>query len=463
MGSSSSGVDPTPMVGAAGVSVREVALSQGVKRPLMQNGVASSSTIPIVFGRDAVLRVFYDVDANYNGGPITARLHLDGVTTLEVVTDRLFPTSIEPNLSSTINFNLTADLVLGAISYRVELLQRPSESPLDNPAAKYPTAGFDTVPVAATPALLRIDIVPISYGADGSNRVPDLSPAQLRRYQDYFYAMYPATSVDVVAQQPMAWNLAIGANGSGWDQVLDALASYRTQQGPDPNTYYYGVFMPSPTKDQFCGGGCVAGLGFVAAPQDSYARAAIGLGYPEDNMDTETAVHEIGHTHGRNHSPCGGAGGPDPSFPYSDGGIGSWGYNILTRQLYDPTVFTDLMGYCVPIWISDYTFRGLFQRMQQLGSASVVFPPEVLDRTYDRVRVSPDGVATFLDPVTLHRPPMAETIQVDVQTASGTQRVAAQLYRYNHLEGGQVLWPRTQEQATSAVIEFDGKAIPAQR
>ena len=43
--------------------------------------------------------------------------------------------------------------------------------------------------------------------------------------------------------------------------------------------------------------GCVAGLGFVGGPSDSWARAAIGLGFTGDNA-AETAVHELGHNHG---------------------------------------------------------------------------------------------------------------------------------------------------------------------
>ncbi len=82
---------------------------------------------------------------------------------------------------------------------------------------------------------------------------------------------------------------------------------------------------------QFCGGGCVAGLGMIGGSQDAYSRAAIGLGYSGE-IATETAVHEIGHTHGRQHSPCGGAQGTDPAYPYQDGSIGVWGYDLLDKN-----------------------------------------------------------------------------------------------------------------------------------
>ncbi len=35
-------------------------------------------------------------------------------------------------------------------------------------------------------------------------------------------------------------------------------------------------------------------------------------------------AHEVGHNLDLRHAPCGGAGGPDPTFPYPDGSIGMW-------------------------------------------------------------------------------------------------------------------------------------------
>src|SRR4029079_14363205 len=90
----------------------------------------------------------------------------------------------------------------------------------------------------------------------------------------------------------------------------------------------------------------------------------------------ETSVHEIGHTHGRDHSPCGGAAGADPSYPYQGAIIGKWGYNLLTQQLYNPNNVTDVMGYCQPIWVSDFTFKGFFDRIKAVNNANIVFPPE---------------------------------------------------------------------------------------
>ncbi len=54
----------------------------------------------------------------------------------------------------------------------------------------------------------------------------------------------------------------------------------------------------------------------------------------------------------------------DRNFPHADGGIGEWGLDIRTvpPRLQSPTSRKDLMGYCNPQWISDYTFAALASR-----------------------------------------------------------------------------------------------------
>ena len=71
--------------------------------------------------------------------------------------------------------------------------------------------------------------------------------------------------------------------------------------------------------------------------------------------DAETIAHELGHNMNLAHAPCGGAGGPDPSFPSGDGSIGAWGYDFRSGTLVLPST-RDLMSYCEPYWISDYHF-----------------------------------------------------------------------------------------------------------
>ena len=104
----------------------------------------------------------------------------------------------------------------------------------------------------------------------------------------------------------------------------------------------------------------------VDSPNTSFLRASVGVGYPGEDS-ANTAAHEVGHAHGREHAPCGGAQGVDPQFPYSGGVIGSWGYDILAKTFLSPTKGHDMMSYCPNEWVSDYTYSALFDRIAALN------------------------------------------------------------------------------------------------
>jgi hypothetical protein len=114
----------------------------------------------------------------------------------------------------------------------------------------------------------------------------------------------------------------------------------RTAEGS--SRHYYGV-----VKVAYSSG--VAGMGYIGLP------TAMGWDY----LPTGDGViaHELGHNFNRLHAPCGGPAGPDPNYPYAGGAIGVYGYDVAGASLKASTM-PDLMTYCHPEWISDYTFRG---------------------------------------------------------------------------------------------------------
>ncbi len=450
------------LVDAAGVSIDEIAIYQGVKRPLMQGGVAASSSIPVVAGRDALMRVFVSTDAGYNGGEVTAQLYLgQGATPIEVK-KIIGGASSDSVLGSTVNFDIPGSSLTTGISYRVELKQLSNVSPGDNPASRYPSTGFDPLNAQSSGAQLKLMVVPISYGADGSNRLPDTSAAQIKGYTDAFYSVYPVPNIDVQVHAPVAWSNSVSANGSGWSNLLDGVANLRQQENAPADLYYYGIFAPAASVNQYCSGGCVAGLGFVGSMGDPSTRAAIGLGFTGD-IAFETAIHEVGHNHGRQHSPCGGAQGTDPNFPYSGAGIGVWGYDLLGKKLFNPNQNKDMMGYCSPIWISDYTYNKLFERIKFVNNAKIVYPPELLDRVYDRARIEMDGSLIWLSSTKLHTPPEGEPQTITVQSPSGSSSVVAQFHAYDHLPGGVLVWPQAGAPSTAITVQYEGKTLSLTR
>ena len=450
---------PDPLGDAVGVGINEIALYQGVKRPLMANGAAVASNTPVVAGRDALIRVFAADQGGYDGGPVVARLYLNGSTQPYEV-QRTVSSPSEGSLQSTFNFDVPGADLADGFSYRVELKQAASPGSV-NPGAAFPASGFEQIGVQSSGPALKISLVPVSYGADGSNRLPDTSPGQLQAYEELFYAMYPVPAIDISVHAPVGWNQAVANNGNGWDGLLNAIADLRANEGAT-DVYYYGIFSPAASAGDYCAGGCVAGLGFVGGPADNYTRASIGLGF-SGSLATETAVHELGHNHGRNHSPCGGAAGADQNYPYPNASIGSWGYNLLTGQLYSPNEFSDVMGYCSPIWVSDYTYKAFFNRVKTVNGASVVFPQELLNRTYDRVRVDPNGGLTWMDSIQLATPPMGEEKSVVLTSDAGSETVTGQYYTYDHLDGGVLFWPASQQPFQAVQIQVAGKVMNLSR
>ncbi|MCA9769124.1 MAG: hypothetical protein KC485_09930, partial [Gemmatimonadetes bacterium] len=112
------------------------------------------------------------------------------------------------------------------------------------------------------------------------------------------------------------------------------------------SAYYYGV-----VKTTYSSG--VAGIGYVGGG----ARTALGW----DRLPSASGVmaHEIGHNMGRSHVACGGPSNPDPNFPYANGSIGIWGLDVPALSLRNPSTYKDLMSYCGPEWVSDYTWAAM--------------------------------------------------------------------------------------------------------
>jgi hypothetical protein len=121
------------------------------------------------------------------------------------------------------------------------------------------------------------------------------------------------------------------------------------------------------------------------------------------------------------------------------------------------------MGYCQPIWVSDFTYNALFNRIKTVNNASIFYPPEVLDRTYQRARVDGEGKLTWMSDAQLHAPPLAEPLTITVQTALGNEVVDAQLYPYDHLPGGVLVWPQPKSATKAITVQRAGKSTTLSR
>ena len=213
---------------------------------------------------------------------------------------------------------------------------------------------------------LRVQLVPLRYDADGSGRLPDTSPQQLNALREALLAMYPVPAVELTVREPVATSVAL-APKSGWASVLEDVRRARAQDRAPDDVYYFGLVAPADNHAKYCGGGCTTGASFTASAGSVRNRASVGLGFT-GAIAVDAMVHELGHAHGRAHAPCGRPDRTDPAFPYPEALIGTWGYDVRgTGEMRSPERTRDIMSYCGPRWVSDYTYRGLTARSAEVN------------------------------------------------------------------------------------------------
>jgi hypothetical protein len=376
------------------VAIDEISVSQAVKITLVKGGVAvAEPNGPVIANRPAYVRVY--LQARGAKTPMVSgelRVARAGKADL-VLTDldkRAMLAPEEADERSTLNFTIAAEDMTAdaAISFKAGRVLTSTD------VVTFPADG-SAMPLGAKTSsqTLRVKLVPVTYEAvPGVVLTPSMDT--LEAYRQTLYKMYPVATVELSVREPVPWTAAIAANGSGWDALLSKVLETRRADQADRDLYYVGLFTPKPSFEEFCAqGGCVLGLAPLAQEHETGLRAAIVLGYP--GRAEGTMAHELAHTMGRAHAPCGKPAGVDEDFPYKGGGIGVFGFDLVKKKIFDPAAsYRDLMGYCAPEWISDYTYRGLFERMEvvtkQAAAASAGGPPPELMRSF---RVAADGTA----------------------------------------------------------------------
>ncbi len=432
-----------------GLAITEVAVFQGPKVSLEKDGVRTTSRrAPVVAGRAGILRVYVQPADDWVEREVVATLRIEGGAGPQTLTVKksIAGASIDDNLDSTINFDLPLDLIAADSSFSVSLKTEPGQASAgSSDAAQYPADGsLDTFDAKGTGQKLEVKIVPIKYMADGSGRLPDTSPDQLERYRKGFQRMYPAREVQITVRAPYSWSTAISRDGTGFSELLNAVINLRQRDGAPKGIYYFGAFAAASTFMTWCNYGCVAGLSPLAQnPSDTWSAASVGVGWTGDNS-VGTAVHEVGHGHGRNHSPCAPSGasiqGVDPAYPYSGAKLGVWAYDVINAAMVAPTRATDFMGYCDPTFVSDYTYGALATRMGLVYGAAFEIPGPT--QTWQMVNVRGDGTLEPGEQILTSRPAFGDARTVDLTLLDGKKgAVTGAYYPWDHLPGGLLVVP----------------------
>ena len=309
--------------------------------------------VPLVAGEKALLRVFSMArQATSEGIPaVRARFYRDGREVhLENIPGKStpIPTEVdEGSLAQSANAEIPADVMQPGLEMVIEV---DPEGTLDEAlgvAKRIPETGRLAVEVRAMP-LFDLTVIPFIWSeTPHDSSIVDLIEAMAADPEHHMMladtrTLLPIGDLGVTAHEPVV------SSSNNAFRLLDQTKAIRAMEG---GTGYYLGMMAWP----------VTGSSGVAQLP---GRSSFSVPGPP------TVAHEFGHNLSLSHAPCG-AGGPDPSFPSSDGSIGAWGYDFRGGGMLVPPSRTDLMGYCVPHWISDYHFtNALRYRLFDEGASS---------------------------------------------------------------------------------------------
>jgi hypothetical protein len=361
-----------------GLSINQVSVYQTVESVIARDGASVADPSPaLVAARPSLFRVFVTPQGDWVQREVSARLFLanadEQATLYSTATLSPAAASQEADRESTFEFSVPAAEIASDTRFAVELVECTGQPTGAVSNARFPAS--DAAELNAVDAGgLRIHIVPLR----ANGQLPDTSDDALDLYKALFLDSYPISSVDFSVGDPLDV-----ADAEDWSQNLDDVRALRQRDNPPAEVYYYGMLKPSNTLREFCGNGCVAGVGFVPQGRQAAAgRAAMGLAFG-DVGSAFIMLHEVGHNHGRQHAPCVPQGtqitGVDANFPQRDGSTGGTGYNALGDQLIGPTA-TDLMGYCDNQWLSAYTYEGLLNtvlNVNQVQASEVADPARI--------------------------------------------------------------------------------------
>lgn len=314
---------------------------------LTQSVQTYAGAVPLVKGRDGYLRVFVTANQSNLAAPaVRVRFFSNGVLaqTMTInapgLTTPLAPD--ESSLSKSWNVAVPKALIQPNLSILADVDPGNSVSEANEGNNNFPSSGIPLAMDVRTTSTFSVRLVPVLQSVNG--RLGNVTAGNKDQFLTETMKMHPlaAYDADVRAQLVTAQPPLQSDNGNGsWTAILSEVNAARTSDGS--SRYYYGV-----VNTNYSSG--VAGIGYVGGPA--------ALGWDKLPSGSSVAAHEWGHNWGRNHAPCGGPSGVDPNYPHANGSTGVYGLDVGTATLEPPTN-SDLMGYCNPEWISDYTYNGV--------------------------------------------------------------------------------------------------------
>ncbi|WP_419163525.1 leucine-rich repeat domain-containing protein [Candidatus Palauibacter sp.] len=318
---------------------------------LIQATQSREFPVTLVANEEALLRVF--VTAAENGGAgiplVRARFYLNGEETHSADIPKQsnpIPTEIdESDLAASANATIPARVIQPGLEMVIEIDPEGTLAPGLGVVRRIPGSGRLPVDVQAMPTL-DLTLIPFLWVTDPDSAIIDVvsEMAAAPESHDLFRAtrtLLPVRGLEVTAHEPVltASNNAFSVFNETW--------MIRRLEGA--SGHYMGM-MSGPV---------------LHPTRVGSWRGWNGFAIPE----TESIARQLGSNFGMSGGRCGAA--YDPSYPYSNGSTGSWGYDFRDGGLLVPPTTPDLMFDCDPgRWISDFNFATAVRHRAAEGAAA---------------------------------------------------------------------------------------------
>jgi hypothetical protein len=362
---------PPPDAGpvwARGVKVGLVEAAQAVFIEIGTGDTVKPSidrNAPLIEGRALFLRAHVVTETGWTARRLRAVLSLevgDQKTELEDAKMIAGPSDTE-KLESSFNFLVPAMLVKPKTELSVSVYETgPGAGAEPATPPRFPPMGTADLGVKA--GKMVMDVVMVMM--EGPSGPLDDSPARRKRLESYLGDVYPVQKLVVRWRPPIKITAKIG-----WMDAFMTLQKARIDDDAKPAEYYHMLLAKEDSLDAFLGLGRIAG---PAAGEGANRIAMTNVSKHAVDGEMDTVSHEMGHNLGRNHAPGCKAQGVDDHFPYPETGVGVDGYSIPEAAFKSRKKWKDVMGYCYPTWISDYTWNGFERRTRVVSAYSETMP-----------------------------------------------------------------------------------------
>jgi len=322
----------TPPV--ADFEIARVLMNQGARA--FDSNSSSNLSIKILAGREMIVRAF----VTGSGTPPDARVVVTRSGQPDLIFSMRIPVTVGASPASETILNASHHVVVPGAAITDDARLRVEVAPFSSPVTYPATGNIDLA--ADDPGTFELTLVPVTF----EGQTPTISTSA---YERGILQLIPIGTLDVEVHPGYTFTGAYDLN-----DLLMEISDLRDLDSS--NRLYHAVIIPPAGSTSPTGG-----VGFVGFP----VSVSVDLG----GIDNVVA-HELGHNLNLLHAPGCSAPNPDPSYPYANGLVGTWGFDTTADSLVEPTATkADIMSYCPDRWVSDYSFNRAIEYRSQTASA----------------------------------------------------------------------------------------------